>query len=578
MTNRAVGYTRVSSTSQANPEKSSLSLQAEKIRLQAQIKEYNLLKIYEEPGISGATMDRPALQELMADAEQKKFDAIIVWDISRFGRNLLHLKQNTERLKQLGISFLAVYNGIDTSKKDATGELFLNILAAIYEFELENIKERTTNGRNVVRKERKKFIGKLAYGYRWNDVKKRIETVEDEDNNEAAIVKRIFHEYIYLGKSTPAIAEGLQHDHIPTRSKGIWSDGYIHKILHNPCYRGSYVTNQFITDVGGKVLGDKPEHEWVYYECEALITQEDWERLQVRLQDARAKFAGAPNPERDKYLADGLLRCGLCGATMRLRHSKPNKAGQCRSYYECYWHGKSERSAKIKGKEPCKMEIIPAALMDNYLFQLKLPLQLGLLWEKQYEEHANPSVEPELQRAQQRAENIQSAIKTNRVMIANNDRTQGLENFDPLKYNARNSELSQEGERLRRELAEAQHEVSRHQQLFQNEQAFKRIAADKDTIMELFRQLNALSLGDKRRLLHGLVDGDIEVKPPSPEATLDISEEANALNGWTKIEWKYNPAIIQEVFGVLIPNVDETIGEVTGMKSTLGDLLDCIEQ
>lgn len=224
----AVGYTRVSSTSQARPEKSSLA--PAKIRLQAQIKEYDLVKIYGEPGISGATMERPALQELMADAEARKFDAVIVWDISHFGRNLLHLKQNTERLKQLGISFLAVYNGIDTSKRDATGELFLNILAAIYEFELENIKERTTTGRNAVRKERKKFIGKLAYGYRWNDAEKRIEVVDDDANNEAKVVRRIFHEYIYLGKSTPSIAEGLQHDHVPTRSgTKRWSDGYITK-------------------------------------------------------------------------------------------------------------------------------------------------------------------------------------------------------------------------------------------------------------------------------------------------------------------------------------------------------------
>jgi len=172
--NRSWLYPCFSSSSQASPEKTSLERQAEKIELQARLKEYNLLKIYRDPGISGATMERPALQELMADAENREFDAVIVWDISRFGRNLLHLKQNTERLKQLGISFLAVYNGIDTSKKDATGELFLNILAAIYEFELENIKERTANGRNAVRKERKRFIGKLAYGYRWNDAKSEL--------------------------------------------------------------------------------------------------------------------------------------------------------------------------------------------------------------------------------------------------------------------------------------------------------------------------------------------------------------------------------------------------------------------
>jgi len=87
----AVGYTRVSSSSQASPEKSSLERQAEKIELQARIKEYNLLKIYKEPGVSGATNERYALQELMADAEKHLFDAVIVWDISRFGRNLLHL-------------------------------------------------------------------------------------------------------------------------------------------------------------------------------------------------------------------------------------------------------------------------------------------------------------------------------------------------------------------------------------------------------------------------------------------------------------------------------------------------------
>ena len=308
-------------------------------------------------------------------------------------------------------------------------------------------------------------------------------------------------------------------------------------------------------------LDMKPEDEWVYFDCEPLISMEDWGRLQKRLEKARGKFAGRPNPESKKYIADSLLRCGLCGGTMRLRHTRSNKAGKCRSYYECYWHGKSERAAKIKGKEPCIMQPIPAPIMDEHLFGLRLPLQLGLVWERQYEDKANPSIEPELERARERFENIQTSIKTNKIMIANNDRTQGLENFDPLKYNARNNELNLERSNLQRELAEAEREVSRYQQLLRSEHSFKRIAADKDTIMELFRKLQALSIEQKRQLLHGLVDGDIEVKPPSPEATLDISEEANALNGWTQIQWKFNPAIIQDILGVKILGVDETTGE-----------------
>jgi DNA invertase Pin-like site-specific DNA recombinase len=553
----AVGYTRVSSTSQASPEKSSLSLQAEKIKLQARIDEYDLVKIYEEKGVSGATNDRDVLKELMSDAEARKFDAVYVWDISRFGRNLLGLKQNTERLKQLGINFVSVYNGINMARKDASGELYLNILASIYEFELENIISRTRGGRDEARRKKEYFPGKTAYGYRWNEAELRVETVPDE----AAVVKRIFHEYIYLGKSTPAIAEGLQNDHIPTRSGGKWSDGYIHKLLHKECYRGSYVTNTVIMNADGEIIGKKPAYEWVCHECEPLISQEDWDRLQSRLENARAKFAGAPNPESEKYLADGLLRCGLCGGTMRLRHTRPNKNGTCHSYYECYWHNKSERAAAIKGKTRCTMPPMPASKMDRRLFHHGLFYQLGLVWDEQYKDKVNPSIEPELERARQRVENIQNALKTNKIMIANNDRTQGLENFDPLKYNTRNSELTQEGVNLQRELVEAAREYARYQKLFASEEAFKQVREDKSLLEELRIKLNALSIEEKRRLLQGLVDGDIVIDPDF----LDFFESdnfdehvMNIMKVRSQIPWKYNPAIIQEVLGVIIPNVYDT--------------------
>ncbi|MGA2937699.1 MAG: recombinase family protein [Syntrophobacteraceae bacterium] len=553
----AVGYTRVSSSSQASPEKTSLERQAEKIELQARLKEYNLLKIYKEPGISGATMERPALQELLADAEQKRFDAVIVWDISRFGRNLLHLKQNTERLKELGIAFLAIDNGIDTANRDKTGELLLNILASIYEFELETIKERTQGGRDAKRKKKEYFPGKTAYGYRWNAQELRVETVEAEK----PIVERIFKEYIYLNKSIPTITKGLQDDHVPTRSGTKWGDSVVHRILRNPCYTGTYIVNQHITNAKGEVIGEKPESEWVYHDCDPLITPTDWQDLQKKLDKARENNAGAPNPESQKYIADGLLRCGICGSTMRLRHTRRNKAGKCHSYYQCYWNGKSQRAAEIKGKKLCEMVPIPAAIMDSHLFELRLRLKLGMDWERKYEDKVNPSIAIDLDKSRQRVENIKISIASNKTAMTNNDRTQYRKDYDPDKYIARNNELNLERANLQRELAEAEREHNRYQQLFESEQNFVRLAADKDKIMELFRQLVALPVEQKRRLLKGLVDGEIEVTPLGP---LDVSEEGNALNGWTAINWKYNPAIIQEILGVIILDVDETTGEGSG--------------
>ncbi|MGC8495296.1 MAG: hypothetical protein ACP5SH_26570, partial [Syntrophobacteraceae bacterium] len=244
------------------------------------------------------------------------------------------------------------------------------------------------------------------------------------------------------------------------------------------------------------------------------------------------------------------------GGTMRLRHTRKNKAGNCHTYYACYWRTKSERVAKMKGREQCKMPPIPAWIMDEKLFEVSLFLQLFGDWEQKYKDKANPSIEPEFNKAQQRVENIKASIAANKTAITSNDRTQYSPKFDPDKYNERNSELSQEKEKLKNELAEAQRECVRYQQLFESEQSFKRIAADKETVWKLQSRLMDLPIDQRRQLLHGLVDGDIIVKPPTPNATLDFSEGSNTLNRWTQIQWKYNPAIIQEILGVKILDVD----------------------
>jgi len=143
----------------------------------------------------------------------------------------------------------------------------------------------------------------------------------------------------------------------------------------------------------------------------------------------------------------------------------------------------------------------------------------------------------------------------------------GSKNFDPLKYNTRNSELTQEGVNLQRELVEAAREYARYQQLLASEEAFKQVREDKSLLEELRIKLNALSIEEKRRLLQGLVDGDIVISPDF----LDFFESdnfdehvMNIMKVRSQIPWKYNPAIIQEVLGVIIPNVDETTWDGSG--------------
>jgi site-specific DNA recombinase len=552
----AVGYIRVSTSGQL--DNTSLEDQAEQITKYCVDNDLELiLPLYDEGWQSGADNDRPQLQKMLADADQKKFEVVIINSLDRFGREMVDMLINIRLLERAGVELISVKEKFGN---DPLGKLVRNTLANYAEFEKAIIKDRTHKGRNKRRKNKDIFIGRTAHGYRWNKIEKRIETIDDE----AKTVNRIFREYLNLTQSIPEVVETLHKEHILTRSGKNWTIALVAQLLRNPCYTGTYWTNKYVMNAKGKVIGEKPESEWVAYPCEALITQTDWARLQKRLDDARDKFSGAPNPESKKYIADGLLRCGLCNGTMRLRHTRPNKSGTRHSYYSCYWRIKSQRMAKLYGKTQCTMPLIPAHVMDEKLFDMSLPLKLGLVWEEQYEDKVNPSIDVDLDKAKQRVENIKTSISRNKTALTNHEQTQYAEEFDAKYFNNRRATLNREQEALNRELTEAEREYLRYQQLFQSEQSFKRIAADKDTIMELFRQVRGLPLDQKRRLLKGLVDGDIIVKPPTPDAVLEIEEGPNALNKWVNINWRYNPAIIQDILGVKIVSEVETTREGSG--------------
>jgi len=101
---------------------------------------------YIDTGFSGAKASRPALDRLMADAGQHKFDCIAVYKIDRFGRSVLHLNQQLAALTSYGVRFIATSQSLDTDEKNPTSRLLLQILASVAEFEREMIRERTLSG------------------------------------------------------------------------------------------------------------------------------------------------------------------------------------------------------------------------------------------------------------------------------------------------------------------------------------------------------------------------------------------------------------------------------------------------
>lgn len=89
---------------------------------------------------------RPVLEQLLKDAQQRKFDVVLCWKLDRFGRTMRELVANIELLDRASVRFMCPGQGIDTDQRNPASRLLLHILASVAEFERDLIRERTKAG------------------------------------------------------------------------------------------------------------------------------------------------------------------------------------------------------------------------------------------------------------------------------------------------------------------------------------------------------------------------------------------------------------------------------------------------
>ena len=134
-------YLRVSTDDQ------NTDLQRSELLTQASLRGWTPV-IYEDHGMSGADFDRPALNQLLADADAGRLKVIMAWKLDRIGRSTQHLAGIINRLLKADVGLVVPSQGIDTSagSMNPASKLQLNVLAAVAEFERDLIRERTKAG------------------------------------------------------------------------------------------------------------------------------------------------------------------------------------------------------------------------------------------------------------------------------------------------------------------------------------------------------------------------------------------------------------------------------------------------
>jgi len=147
---RVAIYARVSTLHGQNPE-----MQLDELREYASRREWAIVDSYVDEGVSGSKESRPELNRLMADAHRRRFDAVLVWKIDRFGRSLKHLVNAIADLAAYGVAFVSLRDNLDLSTP--SGRLMFQIIGAMAEFERSLIQERVRAGLRNARAKGKKF-------------------------------------------------------------------------------------------------------------------------------------------------------------------------------------------------------------------------------------------------------------------------------------------------------------------------------------------------------------------------------------------------------------------------------------
>ncbi len=316
---RCAIYTRKSSEDGLEQEFNSLHAQREACAAFVASQKHEgwvlLAEAYDDGGLSGGSLERPALQQLLRDMEAGKVDQIVVYKIDRLTRSLADFARIVDILDAAGASFVSVTQSFNTAT--SMGRLTLNMLLSFAQFEREVTAERIRDKIAASKRRGLWMGGQVPMGYDPDGRTLRI------NETEVATIQIVYDLYEQHG-TVRAVKEQADRLGLRTRRRqkadgttsvgAAFDRGHIHHILTNPLYAGRIRHHRLVQD------GVHP----------AIIDPERWDRIQERLQ------RGASKPRAKAPVGQASLLCGKLfdetGDRLTPSHAK-TKAGMRLRYY-----------------------------------------------------------------------------------------------------------------------------------------------------------------------------------------------------------------------------------------------------
>ena len=333
-------YTRVSTEMQI--EGYSLEAQKDRLYKEAKHRDMKVVNEYSDEGKSGKNIQgRPRFKQMLDDIRSGKdnIDYVLVFKLSRFGRNAADTLNSLQFLEDYGVNLLCVEDGIDSA--GAAGKLLIAVYAAVAEAERENIKAQTMAGRFQKAREGKWNGGFAPYGYMLENGALKI------NEDEADVIRIIFDKYVNGNMGIGTLAKWLNNNGFKKaehqkNSIDSFSSSFIKVVLDNPVYAGYIAFGRRRTE---KIDGTREEYHIVpqaEYQLseglhEAIIDRELWQKAQAKRALNAFKHEKRFSLEHAHVLS-GIVKCPVCGGSMYGVVDRKKKKGKDDEYYTDMWY------------------------------------------------------------------------------------------------------------------------------------------------------------------------------------------------------------------------------------------------
>ena len=414
MGNNAVIYARFSSQGQ-NPI--SIEKQVDVCRAFAERNGYNIIREYCDAGITGTDDKRPGFQKMIQDANNKEFDAIIVYTNDRFSRDIQQQLGYFEKLLLLDVKIISVNENYSDDSSGFLQRIINYAMNAWYPRQLaEKIKDGNKAKDNKIRETGKAtfYGGKTAYGYTTIKGSRQGERIFTINEEEADVVRKVFDWYL-SGMGYKNIIAKLNKMGIKRRNgESFTTDGIRFMLKHEP-YTGVFIrhtnhSNLFYSKNKKEIRSKFEEEIRIENSMPVIIDAEKFAAVQKKL--AGNKDEGKRKRAKKLYLLSGIIYCGKCGSVMI-----GNNNGD-RAYYVCPTRAKTQQ---------CEQNAIQKDLIESVVVNfLKRVITKNVLnkfvdYIDKNKNTLSKSVENEVTTIQKKIKSIQQKISRLMDALTNTD-------------------------------------------------------------------------------------------------------------------------------------------------------------